>query len=165
MDIAQFITEDTLKGIVPISDNVNISTPLLQCILDAQEFYIKPVLCENLYNEISDQIINSTLSPDNTILLNILAPCLAYYSLSRFIPWNWAKVREMGIINQTGTTGSNISLSDMTYMKEDAEASAKMYEIRLIKFLNDNASTYPLYTNCSCSCETKSVKNRWFRYV
>lgn len=165
-----FISEQKLKDLVPISSNNTITAPLKQSMWDAQEMYIKPILCQPLYDEIANQIVNNTVTPANQTLLDVIAPCLAYYTLYKYLPYSWAKIREMGVVNQTGTTAVTISLNDLTFMRSEAESSAKMYEIRLVNFLENNKSTYPLYKcDCDCNlnnCETAKIRlNDLFDYI
>lgn len=160
------ITESILKGIIPISTNNTITTPLTQTIMDSQEFYIRPILCTPLYEELQTQIMNNTVTPDNQNLLDIIYPCLAYWVYYRYLVNNWAKVREQGVVNQNGNTATTISLNDLTFLRGEAESSAKMYEIRLQRFLQDNEALYPLW-KCECeeTCATVPLKNRRFRYI
>lgn len=154
------ISEQTLKDTVPISANNSITSPLKQSIFDAQEFYIKPILCEALYTELQDQIRLQTVTPNNQALLDIISPCLAYWVYYRYLPVNWAKVREQGVVNQTGNTATNISLNDLTYLRGEAESSAQMYQIRLVCYLEANKTLYPLLQECLPVKKTKR-----FRYI
>ncbi len=165
MDVALFIKESELKDIIPISKNNTITSPLKQSILDAQVFFIKPILCDALYNELSSQIIAGTVSADNLILLDYIKPCLSYYTLYQFLPFTWAKVREQGVVNQTGETASTITRNDLDYLREQAKSSAINYEYNLVKYLKNNSTLYPLY-KCDCDCDcTVEIKNRRFRYI
>jgi hypothetical protein len=163
MNLVSFISETKLKAIVPISNNVTITSSLTQLIIDAQEQYIKPIICEDLYEELSNEIINNSITPDNQILLDMIAPALAWRTLFKFLPWSYAKVREQGVVNQTGNTANSVSLDDITYLRSEADHSAIVYENRLVNFLDKNKSTYPLYKcecNCNTICDTDSSKTR-----
>lgn len=169
MNTALFISEQKIKDLVPISANVTISSPLKQCIFDAQNFYIRPILCDLLYTELENQIIGASVSTANQTLLNEIAPCLSYFSLHQFLPYARSRVREQGVVNQTSDNGNSISLDEITYLRENALSSAKNYEILLLRFLQNNSADYPLWNNGCCNtCNTDCnivKKSRLFRYV
>lgn len=169
MNQALFLSEQYIKDIAPISANVTISSPLKQCIYDAQNFFILPILCEPLFIELESQIIGASVSAPNVALLNEIKPCLAYYSLYQFLPFSMIKIREQGPIRETGVNGDVIETNDMTYLRGVVHASAKNYEILLLRFLQNNSANYPLWNNGCCNtCNTDCnivKKSRLFRYV
>lgn len=86
MTITLLISEQTVKDLLPISENIKISTALRQKIYDAQIQYLKPLICNDLYNELILQKSTNTLTPNNLLLLDQVQPALAYYSLFLFLP-------------------------------------------------------------------------------
>lgn len=149
MTITLLISEQTVKDLLPISENIKISTALRQKIQDAQVQYIKPLICKDLYDELILQKSTNTLTPNNLLLLDQIQPALAYYSLFLFLPWSWARVREQGVVNQNGDTAQTISLTDLNFLRNDAKASADNFALILENFLYENKNIYPLY-NCKC---------------
>lgn len=156
MTITLLISEQTVKDLLPISENIKINTALRQKIWDAQVQYIKPLICKDLYDELITQKQTNTLTPNNLLLLDQIQPALAYYSLFLFLPQSWARVREQGVVNQNGDTAQTISLSDLNFLRNDAKASADNFALILENYLYENKNIYPLY-NCKCGCATEGT--------
>ena len=164
-----FINEQQLKDISPISTNVTISSPTRQMILDGQRKYIYPIICQDQYEELQLQIETNTVTPANQLLLTNIKFCLAYYALYMALPFYKLRVREQGVLNQTGDNGTNADLEELKYLRQQITQSAEIWEINLRQFIEDNSVDYPLIYSCSCNkcqpCGGPTRPNNLFRVV
>jgi hypothetical protein len=160
-----FISEQYFKENTPVSANFEVTTPLLPVIHEAQFKYIRPILCEELYSEISSQIKNDNLTVENEFLLKTyIQPAVSYYTYYLVLPFAWAKLRDAGLVIQSGDNYSAVTRNDVEYMRNTVLESANTYAIILEKYLNENRSIYPLYDACKCRKESK-VFDRWFKVI
>lgn len=154
------IEVDDLKDILPVSRNIYEESPFKQCVLEAQESYIRPVITTQLYDDIQTDLnayYNSAtpIPSDNNNLLQVLKPCLAYYALYEYIPFNYTRIREAAIQKQSGDTYEIPAINEIKFLLDKVSASAQRNRIRLIEFLEDNEDTYQLYKDN----KTESTKN------
>ena len=158
-----FATETEIKAILPISNNVTIQSPLNQSIREAQEAFIRPILCSDLYNDLMLKIseadlinpIPVPLTAEYEALRQALIPCLSWYTLYEYLPFGAVRIREAAPANQSGQNISNVDIDSITWMRQNALQAAERSAIRLQEFLKENQTDYPLY-NCACNCPTKS---------
>lgn len=154
------------KEITTASNNIEVEGNLDTVIFDAQVRYLKPILCDDFYNELITQVSGGTLTPTNTTLLNTyVRPSLAYYTLYLYYPYGWAKIRDAGVTTQNGDFYSVVSRNDLEYLRGIALDSAQSYALELRKELNDNKQTlYATYNNCDCD-ERGDISGDFFMVV
>lgn len=154
------VTESQFKSITPTSWNVQHSA-VKTMILNAQELYIRPLLCDKFYEEIIDQVKNSTLTVANKKILDeYISKIVAWYGLYHYLPFNWARIREQGLVLQNGDTASPVGLEDLTYVREEVRKTAESYVAQLRKFLCENAKDYPNF-DCGCCGKPKTNLRFW----
>lgn len=79
------ISINTLKDNYIVDDNID-DKYILPNITKCQDFIIKPILGEDKYNEIINQIDTDTVTSDNNILIkDYIQPVIAYYVLSETV--------------------------------------------------------------------------------
>jgi len=151
------ISENDFKTIAPVSDNILISSPYTQIIRDAQIRYIKPILCDDVYDALQAQL--PTPNATYQALVDKIKPCLAWYGLYVAIPYFSFKIREAGVAQFTGDRTQQMDITYITYLRADSLSAAEMHAIELRKFLRDNSTDYPL---CDPDCDgvsSVSLKN------
>lgn len=157
------ITEHQFKTYTPVSSNLQISSPLTPIILDAQIRYIKPILCDDVYDALQ-ALLPNVVDVNYLALMDKITPCLAQYALYVGIPYFSVKIREVGVVQQTGDRTSQLDISWITYMRADALSSAEMYAIELKKYLLDNKSLFPVCDDCDGNVN-RTINNRFFMNI
>lgn len=147
-----FITDADFYEVAPVSKNTDVTASILQMILQAQENYILPVICDDMYDELQEQINTSTVTADNQALLSYIKPALAWFTLYELYPFMWAKSREMGVVKQKNDSVEAVALPDVTYLRGQAFKNAQKGIERLTKYICKNRELYPLITVISCGC-------------
>lgn len=168
-----FATEAEIKTILSISNNVTIQSPLNQAIREAQESYIRTILCQDLYNDLMLKIkeadlINPVpipLTPEYEALRQEIIPALSWWSLHEYLPFGAIRIREAAPASQNGQNITNVDIESITWLRQIASTNATRAELRLKNFLAKNSADYPLFSNCSCGCHSTKMVNRNFLYI
>ena len=152
---AQFISLEYLKSNTAISGNVDPSE-LLPFITEAQNIYIQELLGTRLYNQLVEAVYNlnyaspvQALTNEQINLLNVIQPCLAYYTMYVSIPFTMIKWKNKGLQkgNNPETGSVSAELRETQYLRENILTSAKFYADRVATFLCNNSADYPFYTS------------------
>ncbi len=146
------MTDADFYEVAPVSKNTDVTASILQLIRQSQENYILPVICEDMYDELQEQINTNTVTADNAALLSYIKPPLAWFTLHELYPFMWAKSREMGVVKQKNDSVEAVQLSDVTYLRGQALKNAHKGIERLINYICKNRALFPLITVVSCGC-------------
>lgn len=132
-------------------------------IIVAQRKYIRPFLGDEFYDEIVDQVENSTLTPDNQELLDdYLKSALAYF----IIDSAWARIAvnisSKGIVKNTSETTTPASANESHLIRNSYRTKADDWLNEAEYFIgkqkeNDNTK-YPLFRQ-DCATSDRSVRN------
>lgn len=123
-------------------------------IRKAEMLHIKPLLCE-LYEEVSSQYKNNTLTTENAALVPYIQRLLAEETILEAMP-------DINIVNDGdgwkvvenvhATTISQTNLQNMMQqLLSKAELNAAQFKIDLENFLYKNLDNYPTYKNSDCN--------------
>ncbi len=146
MATALFITENYLKTITAISSNVDIKD-LVPHVEQAQDMFIQDALGSRLYVTLQTAIVNSNLNSDQENLLNLVRPCLAYYAMHTALPFINFKVRNTGVVKQSGENIQNADLSEIKYLRNEIKDTAEYYLQRINTYLCNYGNLHPTYTS------------------
>lgn len=146
MATALFITESYLKSITSISANVDVQE-LVPHVEQAQDIFIQDALGSRLYTTLQTAIINNNLTSDQTNLLNLIRPCLAYYAMHSALPFISLKIRNTGIVKQSGENIVNADLSEIKYLRGEIKDTAEYYLQRINTYLCNYGNLHPTYSS------------------
>jgi hypothetical protein len=142
-----FISEATLKASSVINENVDnkVLTPL---IIECQDLYIHPVIGTGLFNELKDQITNSTVTALNkTLLDSYIIPCLkAFIKYELPMELNF-KFTNKNVGKKNSEDSQPISSDEMRELMNRYKLKAQWYAERITRYLEQNYPDYPLYIN------------------
>lgn len=134
---------------------------ILPHIRKAEKRVIKNLLCEDLYNEVCEQIKNNDVSETNEPLIEQIRCALAYLALEIAIPSLTVCIEGDGIKTVSNTDGFNTkdpayvhAISNLTYQIQ-GEARTNLADLK--KFLHDNVDDYPLWKNSDCYQEEDCI--------
>lgn len=140
-----FISEDYLKSSSAISKNIDMEE-ILPHMKTAQDINIHGKLGTDLYNHLQDGVANSTLSSDDTALIDdYIAPALVHWALFEAMPFLGFKIMNKSIVQKSSDNASPANTSDIKYLREIVRNTAEHYTDRLIDYLEHNQSTHPEY--------------------
>lgn len=154
-----------------ISANINATKKLEPYILEAQEFDLKPLLGDELYNALVEDFEASPSLTDYSDLFNGsewtlsghnykhagLIPVLCYFAYARYKLNSNTEDTAFGTITKRNNESEPVSEKTISRQADQARSGAMSYMNQVIKFLNDNSTDYPLWVN---SCKTKTGRTR-----
>jgi len=141
MSQALFISPDFIKENSSINGNVD-DKYIKTTIYLAQKLYLIPILGTTLYNEINDEIVNNTLSADNTTLLtDYVDDCLLYYVLSEGISLFTYKIENKSVVKKNSDNSQPIDSEEVQILRDDYKNKAEYFGQRVTNYLCENAST------------------------
>lgn len=146
--IGLIITEQFIKDNTQIDENVDI-VHIRNTIREAQDIYIHPLLGSGLYNEIIAGIVAGSTSSNNQTLIDsgYLAWALTYWTLYEGVDTFTYKFRNKGIQKMSSENSQPISSEETKRLMDGFRNKAEWYSERVTRYLCENETTYPLYTN------------------
>jgi len=156
------VSTKTLKENSVINNNVD-DMYVLPAVEYAQDSGLQPLLGTKLYNRLMD-LVESGITEENDykyLLDEYITPYLINKVTADIqIPLSF-KLRNQGVIQQTGENTYIPSLKDMQYVAQSYENKANFYANRLSDFLRANRSKYPEYCKIDSCADMPSDKNAY----
>lgn len=157
------VSEQTLKKNSVINNNVD-GMYLLPAIEYAQDAGLQPIIGTKLYNKLMDLVEDGSIT-GATDYKNLLDEYVTPYLINKVtadvqIPLVY-KVRNQGVVQQTGENTYVPSLKDLQYVIQNYENKANFYSNRLSDYLKANRSKYPEYCSVDSCADMHSNKNAY----
>lgn len=157
------ISEATLKKNSVVNNNVD-GMYLLPAIEFAQDAGLQPIIGTKLYNKLMDLVEDGSITgaTDYKLLLDeYITPYLINKVTADIqIPLAY-KLRNQGVVQQTGENTYVPSLKDLQYVVQNYENKANFYSNRLSDYLKANRSKYPEYCSVDSCADMPSNKNAY----
>jgi hypothetical protein len=157
------VSEQTLKKNSVINNNVD-GMYLLPAIEYAQDAGLQPIIGTKLYNKLMDLVEDGSITgaTDYKLLLDeYVTPYLINKVTADIqIPLVY-KVRNQGVVQQTGENTYAPSLKDLQYVIQNYENKANFYSNRLSDYLKANRSKYTEYCSIDSCADMPSNKNAY----
>lgn len=164
MATALFISRTDLVRNSILDGNVD-TDKFIQFIKLGQEIDIQNLLGTDLYNRISTDIENSTLSGDYLALVSdYIQPTLIWFAQVNYIPFAAYQIKNGGVFKHSSETAENVNKNEVDYLVGKAREYANYYSTRLVDYLCFNQSKFSEYTSNSdndISPDTDTVFNGW----
>lgn len=143
---ALFITLQELKRKSIIDGNVD-TDKLIQFVEVAQDTIIQNYLGTKLYNTLQTQVINDTVTTDNSTLINTyIKPMLIWYTQATYLPYAAYQISNGGVFKHNSENSTSVSESEITKLTRHATETADFYAKRFMDYMDDNSELYPDYT-------------------
>lgn len=152
------INEQQIRLRIPASQNVEM-TLLRPNILLYQETRLMEIMGYSFYTDIVNKYTNQTLNAAELLLLNEIHPVIAFGGLHLALPFIWGQISNRGVIQQSGDFTSPASDLSLRLIRESISQSVSHYEARLIKYLELNRTTFPLWTYISTDLVQPELQN------
>jgi len=142
-----FISENYLKTSSVINDNADMKI-LTPTLIWVQDSYVQSILGTDLFEEIKTQINTSSVSANNTYLLdNFLLKIIVNYTLMESTPEFKNRYMNKGLMNKSSDNSQSIDAIEMQYEMDRWRSRAEFYSERLRTYLRKNLASYPLYSS------------------
>lgn len=127
------------------------SSKLLQHIKIAQEIDVQEIIGTNMYDGLTDAIVNGIDLPENarwkTILDQFIVPMLIWFGQANFYPFAAYSIANGGVYKHQSENSQSVDKSEIDFLVEKARTNAEWYSRRFIDFMNYNQADYPEYNN------------------
>lgn len=156
-----FISVDTIKERTGLHANVDEKLVMPE-ILTAQDMYILPCLGTGLYNRLQDAIAASSLTADETDLIDTyITNCLVYYVMSELPMGLSYQFYNKGVVRKSSDNTELPSAQDMIDVANRYRSRAEFYKQRLMKYLKQSSTTvkFPTYNNPGIGVDTIVPEN------
>lgn len=149
MATALFIKREDIVRNTIIDGNVDIDK-YIQFIKIAQEIHVRNYLGTDLYNRISNDIINGTLTGDYLTLVNTyIQPMLIHYAMMDYLPFAAYQVKNGGIFKHTSENAQNVDKNEVDYLVAKEREFANYYATRFVDYICFNDNLFPEYNSNS----------------
>ena len=159
-----FIDETYLKQNSPLSAQIDMAE-IVPFVKTAEDIYITEAIGSSLSDYLKQAVIGDTtssppLSPQDIVVLDLIRNALVWYSTVDAIPFIWVKLRNVGLVKQSGDNMETLSETEMDRMVAECRTKAVWYINRLIAYLCANGSLYAAYNQGCWSCGDIAPANK-----
>ena len=147
------INEKYFKQFSPIPLNYNMAE-VKNYIPVAEKIWVKPIIGDDLYEEIDDEIENNNLSEANQALLTQggLWQYLAFATCYEALPMIWSHISEVGVTKGKSDNSDSLDLKDMTWVIQHLRNQVEVLKDQLKKYICEHNEYFPSADFCSCGC-------------
>lgn len=126
------------------SNKVDIRTQVLQLN------YIEPILGEDLFDELLEQVEANTLTALNEALIEEIKPALSWLVYSDLVIYLNVSSTASGMVKSVGESFTLADKEELASISKTAFGHWQTYERRLLRFLEKNKTDYPLWDDKVC---------------
>ena len=146
---ALFITRNDLVKYTAVNGNVD-TDKFIQFVKIAQDIHIQNYLGSDLFNRISTDIINDTLTGDYLTLVDTyIKPMVIHWSMVEYLPFASYSIANKGVYKHSAENSENVAKDEVDFLIEKSRNLAQYYTDRFISYMSFNQSTYPEYNSNS----------------
>ncbi len=116
-------------------------------IEEAQRIHIRNFIGSGLYNEILSQVPSSLTALNTTLTDDYIIPALKWWVLIEAAPFLTYKMTNKNIVKKNSDSSSSIDYNELDQFMNLITDKAQYYTKRLIEYMCENQTSYPLYYN------------------
>ena len=148
-----YLTVDKLKDFTPIVASVDV-TLLENWIPVSETMHIVPVLGDALDTALKTELeALGTLTGNNATLLTYILNASAWYCFFESSSFIRTKFNNKSATQQYSENSQVAPLEDFKAIRQEIWDKAQFFRNRLIDYLEDNKSLFPLYRSCDEDCD------------
>ena len=148
MAYALFITRNDIIKNTPLQGAIDADA-LLPFVRTAQDKYLKNILGTVLFEFLQAQIVAGTVGNLSVyyqaLLDDHIKNTLIWYSCVEYIPFSSVQFKSNGAVKQKSEQGETPSKNEIDYLKQQAQANADYYVLRLQNYLISYSDQIPQY--------------------
>ena len=147
------INEKYFKQYSPIPVNYNMAD-IKNYIGVAEKIWVKPLIGNELFDEIEEQVEKNEVSDENATLLTEggLWQYLSFATVFEALPMVWSHISEIGITKGKSENSDSLTLKDMTYVSQHLRNQVEVLKDQLKKWICEHYEYYPKADVCACEC-------------
>jgi len=151
MATALFIKRQDLVKNTALSGSVD-TDKFIQFIKLAQQIHVRNYLGTDLYDKISQDIIDDDLTGDYlSLVTDYIQPMLIHYAMTEYLPFAAYTIANGGVYRHTSENSQNASKEEIDQLIAKERDYAEYYTRRFLDYMTFNASSkFPeYYTNAN----------------
>ena len=150
------INEQYFKLFSPIDDNFDIKN-IKAYFPIAEAIWIRPIIGEPLHEELLSQVAENNVTEENSTLLLMMYPLLAFSITLEAMPFVSFHLSEVGLTIGHSENSNAAPVSGLNIVLERLRSTVETLKTHFKKWLREHSDAYPLYKgDDNCSCETSS---------
>lgn len=149
-----FIDDEYLKTYTPLGKSIDVDQ-IYPFVREAQDIYTQDLLGTPLYNNLEWRLYSGlTFSTPYFIqqeidLINIASKALAYWTIYLALPHLAIQIRNIGVARATSDNTTVSTVQELKYIREEMQNLAEFWNQRVVNFLCENSTYFPLYNAAS----------------
>lgn len=159
----QFIQQVDFYGVVPLSRNVE-SENIDIAINNTQVKYINPLLCQDLFDEICQEIEDEDISVANQALLCYLKKVHVCYAYADLLFFHSVQVTKESVVRKFTEESEFIDFDTNAKQADYWTNMARNYSNEMFEWMKLNIDLNPLFDQTKCNdCEnhTENSRSTW----
>ena len=164
MATALFISRTDLVKNSILDGNID-TDKFIQFIKIAQQIDIQNYLGTDLYNKISQDIIDDDLTGNYLALVeDYVQPMLIHYAMMQYLPFAAYQIKNGGISKHNSENADGVSKEEVDYLVQKQRNFAEYYTRRFIDYISFHEEDFPEYNsnnNEDISPDTNDLFNGW----
>ncbi len=149
MATALFITRNDLVRYTALNGNVD-TDKFIQFVKIAQDLHIQNYLGTDLFDKISQDIIDSDLTGNYLTLVNTyVKPMVIHWAMVEYLPFASYTISNKGVYKHTSENSDGVPKNEVDFLIEKERDLAQYYTERFISYMSFNQDIFPEYTSNS----------------
>ena len=142
---ALFITRNDFVKYTAVNGNVD-TDKFIQFIKISQDIHIQNYLGSDLFDKISDDIINEDLTGDYLSLVDTyIKPMVIHWAMVEYLPFASYTIANKGVYKHSSENSDTVVKDEIDFLIEKSRNLAQYYTDRFISYMSFNQDTYPEY--------------------
>ena len=142
---ALFITRNDFVKYTAVNGNVD-TDKFIQFIKISQDIHIQNYLGSDLFNKISNDIINEDLTGDYLSLVDTyIKPMVIHWAMVEYLPFASYTIANKGVYKHSSENSDTVVKDEIDFLIEKSRNLAQYYTDRFISYMSFNQDTYPEY--------------------
>ena len=146
------INKELLKRYSPFPRNYDL-TEVMNYVDLAEKMYILPLIGNDFYEELLEQVEKNNLTPENsTALVEALYPLLGFAVTYESLPLVWLHISEIGITRGKSDNSDSATLKDLTLAQQHLKNQVQVRIDYAKHWLCEHQDYYSNLDICQCGC-------------
>lgn len=147
------INKKLLSQYSPLPINYDYSE-IMNYVPVAEEIWIRPLIGEDLYDEIDKQVSENKISEEIQALMTDgkLLQYLSYATCLEGLPFLWTNISTVGITLGKSDNSDSVTLKDLIYVENHLRRQVEFLKDSVKRYICERPEYYPLADFCACGC-------------
>ena len=147
MERAIFINKEDFYAFTSANGNLD-ADKFLQFVWSAQDIHIQNYLGTDLYDRLTQDQLNDSLSGDYLTLRDkYISPLLINLGMATFLPFASIRITNGGVFTHNPEGATSIDSASLGVLIGQYERFADNYAKKLVRYLCDKSHKFPEYTS------------------